>query len=127
MSLIRWQRAKGSQKRLQQLKDSCKEASERVVCQTLLTDAGEKFTQVTEAVSKAADAESPFLMGVEELPLEDTLTAVKACETAATTANTAISVARAFVATKKVEAKRFSKCPSEEAQEKLQEFQKHLD
>jgi len=121
------ERAKGSQKRLQQLKDSCKEASERVVCQTLLTDAGEKLTQVTEAVSKAADAESPFLMGVEELPLEDTLTAVKACETAATTANTAISVARAFVATKKVEAKRFSKGPSEEAQEKLQEFQKQLD
>lgn len=112
-------RAKAAQERVQQLKNQQKEGSEKIVCATLLKEAGDKLQQVAESISKAADAEAPFLMGVEELPLEETLSAVKGCEAAATSANTAVSIARMFIATKLVEAKRFSPGPSAEAQEKL--------
>eukprot|EP00931_Biecheleriopsis_adriatica_P025091 TRINITY_DN154_c0_g1_i6.p1 TRINITY_DN154_c0_g1~~TRINITY_DN154_c0_g1_i6.p1 ORF type:complete len:1521 (-),score=627.15 TRINITY_DN154_c0_g1_i6:106-4536(-) len=87
----------------------------------------EKLQSVSESVGKAADAEGPFLMGVEELPLDETLAAVKAVETAATAANTSASIARMFLATKMVEAKRFTPELSKEAQTKLKQFQSELE
>jgi len=120
-------RIRASQQRLQGLKGKQKEAAETVTCEAMLKEAQEKLLHVAECVSKVADAEGPFLMGVEELPLEETLAAVKDCETAATTANTAVSVARMFIATKIVEAKRFSPGPSKESQEKLKGFQTELE
>eukprot|EP00927_Polykrikos_kofoidii_P001028 TRINITY_DN10374_c0_g1_i1.p1 TRINITY_DN10374_c0_g1~~TRINITY_DN10374_c0_g1_i1.p1 ORF type:complete len:1956 (-),score=521.59 TRINITY_DN10374_c0_g1_i1:151-5910(-) len=121
------ERGRSSQKRLLALKEKHRAASERVTCEVILKEAGEKLQSVSEAVMKAAEAEGPFLMGVEELPLEDTLTTVKACESAATSANTAVSIARMFIATKLVEAKRFTKGPSEWATRKLKEFQAQLE
>jgi len=121
------ERAKASQGRLQELKNRHKEANEKVVCESLLKEAGDKLQMVAESITKAADAEAPFLMGVEELPLDETLTAVKGCEVAATAANTAVSIARMFIATKLVEAKRFSPGPSKEAQEKLKTYQGELE
>mmetsp|Transcript_122013 Transcript_122013/g.304481 ORF Transcript_122013/g.304481 Transcript_122013/m.304481 type:complete len:1901 (-) Transcript_122013:56-5758(-) len=120
-------RAKNADRRLVQLKASHKEAAERVSCEVLMREATEKMATVQDTVSKAANAEGPFLMGVEELPLEETLVAVKACETAATSANTAVSIARMFIATKLIEAKRFSPKSSQEATAKLKELQKVLD
>eukprot|EP00931_Biecheleriopsis_adriatica_P025093 TRINITY_DN154_c0_g1_i8.p1 TRINITY_DN154_c0_g1~~TRINITY_DN154_c0_g1_i8.p1 ORF type:complete len:2005 (-),score=792.65 TRINITY_DN154_c0_g1_i8:106-6120(-) len=121
------QRAKGSQERLAKMKNSQKEATERVGLETLLKEAADKLQSVAESVGKAADAEGPFLMGVEELPLEETLAVVKAVETAATAANTATSIARMFLATKMVEAKRFTPELSKEAQTKLKQFQSELE
>merc|ERR1712190_572055 len=121
------ERAKAAEKRLIQLKSSHKEASEPVSCEVLMKEASEKLQTVYESVMKAADAEGPFLMGMEELPLEETLEAVKACETAAISANTAVSTARMFIATKLVDAKRFSPGPIQEAQTKLKDLQKQLD
>lgn len=121
------ERARAANDRLQKLKNSHKEANERVAAEMLLKEAVEKLTTVQEAVARAADAEGPFLMGVEELPLEETLSAVKACETAVTSANTAVSIARMFIATKLVEVKRFSSGPAAEGQQKLRESQKQLE
>ena len=70
-----------------------------------------KLQNVKEAVMKVADAEAPFLIGEEELPLEETLDAMKACDTASKTANMAVSICRMFIATKLVEARRFRKDP----------------
>uniref|UniRef100_A0A7S4QQC8 EF-hand domain-containing protein n=1 Tax=Alexandrium monilatum TaxID=311494 RepID=A0A7S4QQC8_9DINO len=120
-------RIKTAEGRLAQLRNNHKEAAERVTCDTLLKEATEKLQAVQEAVSRAADAEGPFLMGVEELPLEETMGTVKACETAATAANTQASVCRMFVATKLVEAKRFSPKPSQETQARLRDLQKQLE
>lgn len=120
-------RARQSQQRLADLKSSQKEASERVGLEVLVKEAEEKLKTVSETVAKAADAEGPFLMGVEELPLDETLAAVKAVETASTAANTATSIARMFIATKLVEAKRFTPELSREAQTKLKAFQTELE
>lgn len=121
------ERAKGSQQRLAQLKDSHKDAAERVSCLALLKEAADKVATVHDAVQKATDAEAPFLMGVEDMAVDETLAAVKVCETAATSANTSVSIARMFLATKMVEARRFSPGPSAEATAKLKEYQQQLD
>lgn len=121
------ERARAAEKRLQQLKNSQKEATEKVSCESLIKEAGDKLQIVQDAVSKVSNAEGPFLMGVEELPIQETLVAVKACETAATSANTAVSIARMFIATKLVEAKRFTAAASQEAIGRLKEYQKQLE
>eukprot|EP00927_Polykrikos_kofoidii_P057622 TRINITY_DN5177_c0_g1_i5.p1 TRINITY_DN5177_c0_g1~~TRINITY_DN5177_c0_g1_i5.p1 ORF type:complete len:2021 (-),score=505.36 TRINITY_DN5177_c0_g1_i5:134-6160(-) len=120
-------RARGSQRRLAEIKGAQKEATERVTCDLILKEAAEKVQVVSEAILKAADAEGPFLMGVEVLPLEETLSAIKTCEATETSAKTSVSIARMFLATKLVEAKRFSKGPSAEATTKLKECQEQLE
>eukprot|EP00434_Breviolum_minutum_P042595 symbB.v1.2.037923.t1/scaffold5738.1/size24079/3 len=70
-------RARQSVQRLVDLKTSQKEATEKVGLEVLVKEAAEKLQTVQETVAKAADAEGPFLMGVEELPLDETLAAVK--------------------------------------------------
>lgn len=121
------ERIVSSQKRLVDLKSAHKEAKERLVAQALDAEATEKLQAVAEAINQAADAEAPFLMGVEELPLDETTTAVQACESAATKANTACAWAKTYIGTKLVEVRRFSAGPAGEAQERLQEFNKQLD
>eukprot|EP00435_Cladocopium_sp_Y103_P075738 s332_g63.t3 len=121
------ERARQSVQRLANLKSSQKEATEKVGLEVLVKEAAEKLQTVQDTVAKAADAEGPFLMGVEELPLDETLAAVKAVETASTAANTAASIARMFIATKLVEAKRFTPELSKEAQTKLKAFQSDLE
>eukprot|EP00929_Paragymnodinium_shiwhaense_P078671 TRINITY_DN407_c0_g1_i1.p1 TRINITY_DN407_c0_g1~~TRINITY_DN407_c0_g1_i1.p1 ORF type:complete len:2038 (+),score=907.90 TRINITY_DN407_c0_g1_i1:163-6276(+) len=121
------ERAKANFERLNNLKAKQKEATEKVTCDSVLKEAATKLEAVSSAVNKACDAEGPFLMGLEELPLDQTLTAVKACETAATSANTAVSIARMFMATKLVEAKRYSKAMADAATAKLKELQTQLE
>lgn len=120
-------RARSSQTRLAEMKAAQKEATERLGLEGLLKEASEKLQTVAQAVAKAADAEAPWLMGVEELPVEESVAAIKACETAATAANTSASIARMFIATKLVEAKRFTPELSTEATGKLKAFQTELE
>jgi len=121
------QRAKNCEKRMTTLKNSHKEAMDKLNWQNSFAEAQSKLKAVEEAVEKATAAEGPFCMGVEELPLDKTLTVVKACETAAAAAATVISIARMFIATKLVEARRYPQALSEEAVGKLKELQKSLD
>jgi hypothetical protein len=120
-------RVNASLTKLNNMKNKQKEVVEKISSSTLTEEASEKLQAVQDAVNKVADAEGPFLMGLEELPLEDTQTAVKACETAATSANTSVSIARMFIATKLVEVKRFTAASSKDAQAKLQQYQKQLE
>eukprot|EP00927_Polykrikos_kofoidii_P057621 TRINITY_DN5177_c0_g1_i4.p1 TRINITY_DN5177_c0_g1~~TRINITY_DN5177_c0_g1_i4.p1 ORF type:complete len:1994 (-),score=547.82 TRINITY_DN5177_c0_g1_i4:85-6066(-) len=121
------ERARASQSRLTEIKGAQKEATERVTSELILKEAAEKVQVVTEAIQKASDAEGPFLMGVEELPLEETLASIKLCEATETSAKTSVSIARMFLATKLVEVKRFSKGPSADTTAQLKAFQEQLD
>mmetsp|Transcript_106074 Transcript_106074/g.265691 ORF Transcript_106074/g.265691 Transcript_106074/m.265691 type:complete len:1391 (+) Transcript_106074:3-4175(+) len=121
------QRAQKTEARIASLRSSCKEATERGNCDSLLKEATGRVKAVQDAVSKAADAEGPFLMGVDELPLDDTLAAISACEAAAASANTVVTTARMFIATKIVDAKRFSHGPSQEITPKLQQLREQVD
>merc|ERR1719336_1644893 len=120
-------RARVSQTRLNEIKMKHKESLEKVTCEELIAEAATKLKNVVDAVQKASDAETPFLMGVEELPLDQMIEAVKECETTTTAANTTASICRMFVATKLVEARRFQEGPSQEATTKLKECQTELE
>jgi len=121
------ERAKQGQEKLANLKGAHKNAHERVSCEALLEEAADKLRVVQEAIRKATDAEGPFLMGVEELPLDEALAAVKECEVAANAANVTASTAGMFIKTKIVEVRRLSTTPSKDATEKLTGFQKQLE
>jgi len=120
------ERGKRSLDRLTELGESHREAHERVLCESIIKEVGAKFQNVQDEIAKATTAEGPFLAGIEEVPLEESLAAVKACEAATTTASTAVCVAKMFVATKLVQVKRFSPGPSEDGQTRLAEFQNQL-
>jgi len=121
------ERLKAADAKMTRLKNAKKEAGERSALQSFLKDAQEKLQAVQDGLAKAQDAETPFLMGVEELPIERTSSAVKACETLATSTSTAASIARMFLGTKLVEAKKFSPSLSSEATAKIKEFQAQLE
>mmetsp|Transcript_38101 Transcript_38101/g.89254 ORF Transcript_38101/g.89254 Transcript_38101/m.89254 type:complete len:2003 (+) Transcript_38101:126-6134(+) len=121
------ERARESQKRLQEMKAAHKERLEKSQREAMLSEATDKVQAVSAALTQAGEAESPFLLGVEELPADQMITAVKACETALTTTSTTISGAKMFLATKLVEAKRLSKAASEGLQERLKELQEQLE
>mmetsp|Transcript_24359 Transcript_24359/g.56133 ORF Transcript_24359/g.56133 Transcript_24359/m.56133 type:complete len:2250 (+) Transcript_24359:128-6877(+) len=121
------ERAKESQKRLNDMKAAHKERVDKAHREQMLVEAAEKLQLVSESLAKAGEAESPFLLGVEELPADQMITAVKACEAALTAANTATSAARMFLATKMVEAKRLSKEAGEGTLERLKELQEQLE
>eukprot|EP00930_Biecheleria_cincta_P039577 TRINITY_DN2719_c0_g3_i1.p1 TRINITY_DN2719_c0_g3~~TRINITY_DN2719_c0_g3_i1.p1 ORF type:complete len:2018 (+),score=609.16 TRINITY_DN2719_c0_g3_i1:764-6055(+) len=120
------ERIKKADEKLQKIQQGQKEAAEGVALQSLLQESQEKLQAVKDAVAKAHDAEAPFIMGVE-VPLDRTLSAVKACETLATSSSTSASIARMFLGTKMLEAKQFTPSLSAKALEKIKEFQAELD
>jgi len=103
------------------------EATERVDLVVLVKEAADKLLVVQEAVEKAAEAESPFLMGVEDLPADQASEYTTACDSAIQSASTTVSTVRMFMTTKVVEVKRFSPGPSQEAQARLKEHQIKLE
>eukprot|EP00929_Paragymnodinium_shiwhaense_P052532 TRINITY_DN26314_c0_g1_i2.p1 TRINITY_DN26314_c0_g1~~TRINITY_DN26314_c0_g1_i2.p1 ORF type:complete len:2040 (+),score=823.72 TRINITY_DN26314_c0_g1_i2:119-6238(+) len=120
------ERVKGSQERLNELKGKQKEAQQKVSCEIMLQSAADKLEAVSEAMTKAMESETPFLMGVEDIPLEETIAAIKACETAVQGVTASMSAARMFLATKLVEAKRLQKGLGEDIVSKLNGFQESL-
>eukprot|EP00927_Polykrikos_kofoidii_P084335 TRINITY_DN8855_c0_g2_i1.p1 TRINITY_DN8855_c0_g2~~TRINITY_DN8855_c0_g2_i1.p1 ORF type:complete len:1963 (+),score=523.65 TRINITY_DN8855_c0_g2_i1:91-5979(+) len=121
------ERVNASKERLSELRNMHKDALERRTVLEMLEEAGEKVRLVQEGICKAADAEGPFLMGLDELPLQQTLAAVKACDSEATAANAHLSTARMFIATKMVEAKRMPPESGRDCQAKLKEYQVLLE
>jgi len=119
------ERLTAGETRLTKLKELQKEAADRLSFQSMLTDARQKLDAVKEGVSRAQEAETPF--SGSELSMEDTLSAVKSCEAAGTSANTAASIARMFLGSKLIEAKRFTAAMSAEATGKVKALQTELE
>eukprot|EP00928_Gymnodinium_smaydae_P017927 TRINITY_DN16838_c0_g3_i1.p1 TRINITY_DN16838_c0_g3~~TRINITY_DN16838_c0_g3_i1.p1 ORF type:complete len:2020 (-),score=638.02 TRINITY_DN16838_c0_g3_i1:82-6141(-) len=120
-------RCKQSTERLNELRNATREVSQRTVMQGILEEAEGRLRSVVAALGKVADAEGPFLMGVEDLPLKESSAALKACENAVGAASTQYSTCKTFLATKLVEAKRMPEKLSKECSEKLRAFQVQLE
>lgn len=121
------EQAKQAADRMTALKSSYKELAEKAVWQGVVRDATGRVHTVQESVSKAADAEGPFLLGVDELPLDETLAALRDCESSAAIANTAASTTKMFIMTKLVDAKRLPASISQEISTKLKQLQGQLE
>merc|ERR1719162_1339670 len=81
---------------------------ERVQCDIILREARFKVAKVDESLQRSADAEAPYLKGLEVLPLEEAATAVAESGAAITAVQQAISEARSFLATKSLEIRKFT-------------------
>jgi hypothetical protein len=84
----------------QKMVDEC-QASAAVV--PFLKTANERLTAVEEVVEKMRETESPFLMGIETMPAEETIEVLNRMDKAGSLAQSAIADAHKYVSLKLVE------------------------
>eukprot|EP00930_Biecheleria_cincta_P023468 TRINITY_DN1695_c0_g2_i1.p1 TRINITY_DN1695_c0_g2~~TRINITY_DN1695_c0_g2_i1.p1 ORF type:complete len:2308 (+),score=581.34 TRINITY_DN1695_c0_g2_i1:65-6988(+) len=116
-------RARGSQMRLAEMRNSQKEVTEREWLEALVDEAADKLKTVAQTVAKAADAEDAWLVDA----LNESVSAIEHFESTATAANTAASIAHTFIAMKLAEAEQFTAELSSEAKTKLKAIQTELE
>mmetsp|Transcript_141276 Transcript_141276/g.439060 ORF Transcript_141276/g.439060 Transcript_141276/m.439060 type:complete len:1297 (+) Transcript_141276:2158-6048(+) len=134
-------RAKKCQATIDQMKATTREQRERVQCLTIVQEAKAKLDLVDAAFMKVAEAEVPYLKGIEILPLDEATQAVADSEAAAAAVQKVIQEARTFLASKSLEVKGFVDSVAassvqelealaqrnEEAKEKLAQFVKDTE
>mmetsp|Transcript_63686 Transcript_63686/g.177113 ORF Transcript_63686/g.177113 Transcript_63686/m.177113 type:complete len:1974 (+) Transcript_63686:72-5993(+) len=113
--------------KLGQVIRASKEQKERLEASELVAQAIEKVEAAEGAVKSTADAELPFLKGLEVLESGDAQKAIADSEKAATVAQRSVSDARTFAVQKIAEAKQFSSKASESCTKELAALQKRLD
>merc|ERR1719183_982280 len=82
---------------------------EGLALQSVYTTAHEKVDKAEEAFGKCADAELPFLKGIEVLPQEESDKAITECEEVSNESNTLLVAARNYLNSKMAEIKKYSK------------------
>jgi len=115
------ERCKVGLKKMEDVKKQTKEQREVVMSDVYKKEGHGMAEAVEAAMNKVSDAELPFLMGTENLPLAEASTAIKASEEAAADVQTAINEARSFLAAKNIEVKGFK---ADSAKAALEEFAK---
>merc|ERR1719223_824516 len=100
-------RAEKAQEQVNEVATQTQEMRERVQCDIILREARFKVAKVAESLQRAADAEAPYLKGLEVLSLEEAAGAVAESEATITAVQQAISEARSFLATKSLEIRKF--------------------
>merc|ERR1719410_949136 len=104
-----------------------KEHKERLLASELIAQAMEKVEKAEAEIQKAAEAELPFLKGIEVLAASEASKAITVCELAAANGQKAVSDARTFVVQKLVEAKQFADAAADDCCKELNALQKKLD
>jgi hypothetical protein len=100
---------------------------EGLALQSVYTTAHEKVDKAEEALAKCADAELPFLKGIEVLPQEESDKAIKESEEVSSESNTLLTAARSYLSSKMAEIKKYSKETQEKASEELSELTKKVE
>jgi len=122
MSLL--DRARVAQGKVDEMKETTREQRERLMCDTILSQAREKLDAVDELFKKAAEAEVPYLKGIETLPLDESVKAIADCEAAAEAVTRGINEARAFMVEQDNEMKKFLEVVAKSGGKELQELAK---
>jgi len=93
----------------------------------MLKSASEKVDKADASLKKCQEAEMPFLKGIEVLPGEESVNAIRECEGAAQKAQSAVNQATTFLKTKLQEAKRLVQDLATSVTEELTAHQTRLD
>jgi len=134
-------RAKVAQGRIDEMKETTREQRERLHCSGIIEQAKAKLDAVDELFKRVAEAEVPYLKGIEVLPLEEATRAVADCDAAAAEVHKGITEARAFMIENEAKVKSFVESVSkggikelhelakrgDQASEKLASFNKDMD
>lgn len=117
-------RAVEAQARLDEIKATTREQTERVLCDQYVIEATKKLDKVEEAFAKTEEAEAPYLKGLDILPTDEAVKAVSESEAAMVLVQTAIAEAKTYISTKSLEIRRFMETISKPGLVKVAEFAK---
>eukprot|EP00929_Paragymnodinium_shiwhaense_P078674 TRINITY_DN407_c0_g4_i1.p1 TRINITY_DN407_c0_g4~~TRINITY_DN407_c0_g4_i1.p1 ORF type:complete len:2118 (+),score=935.15 TRINITY_DN407_c0_g4_i1:97-6450(+) len=101
-------RANKLKKQVDAVASTLKSQRESITIREAVDAAKEKLEKVEAALAKCADAEMPFLKGIEVLPADESGSALSECEKSASDCGGALQQAQSFVRMKLSEVKRFS-------------------
>jgi 3-deoxy-D-manno-octulosonate 8-phosphate phosphatase KdsC-like HAD superfamily phosphatase len=116
------ERCKEAQEKLDEIKETTREQTERVLSEKILAEAQGKTDKIEEAFEKAEQAEAPYLKGLDVLPLEEAIQAVADSEAAIIVVQQLITEARTFFSSKSLELRRLLDAISKPALAKIAEI-----
>jgi len=121
-------RAKQANVKLDEVRASLRKQREGLTAQRVLSQAHEKIEKAEEALTATAEAEMPFLKGVEALSQTEAIQAVKDSESAAIKTETAVDLAKTYIKAKLAEAKsKYSKVVGKRIVDELTELQVRVE
>jgi len=113
------ERCKACQTKVEEVKTKTKEQREKVLAVSYVKESTDKVVETEATLEKLAEAEAPYLKGVEVLPLEQSISSLGACDEAAAAVQSAISASKQFIASKQVELKKFDPAVGKTALEEM--------
>jgi len=101
------ERCKTCLTKVEEVKTKTKAQREKVLAVSYVKECTDKTVETEATLEKLAEAEAPYLKGVEVLPLEQSISSLKACDEAAAAVQSAISASKQFITAKQMELKKF--------------------
>ncbi|CAJ1382841.1 unnamed protein product [Effrenium voratum] len=112
-------RVKEAATKMEKIKKTTKTQREKASAEVIVKAAEQHVEAVEAALQKVAEAELPFLKGIEVIPLSEASSAIAECEQAAKQVQEALERAKSLIATKTIEAKKFAEVASKPCLERL--------
>lgn len=117
-------RTKSSQAKLDEMKAMTREQSERVKMELIVKEAKAKVDKVDASFEQVAEAEAPYLKGMEILPVDEANKAVADSLAAAQAVQQVIAEARTFISSKSLEVKTLLEAVAKAGMEELEALKK---
>lgn len=112
-------KVKDASSRVEKAKQASKTQREKAAAEVFVKEAEQQVENVEAALVKVAEAELPFLKGIEVLPLSEASIAIAECEKAAKHVQEALEKAKSFVSAKVMEVQRFAEAAAKPCLERL--------
>jgi hypothetical protein len=113
------ERTKKAESSISDVKSRTKDQRERVLSESFVKEGLAKTFEIEAALEKTAEAEMPYLKGVEVLPPAESKAAMEAADEACKVVGAAINAARTVIASKNLEIKKFDSKNAKASSEEL--------
>lgn len=120
-------RGESAQALLETAQGTVDEAQSRAQAAPILKETADRIAKVEETLLEMRETESPFLMGIEVMPADESTDVLQRMEAAAATAHSTMADAMKYVSMKMVEVNRFAEGASESARKELEKAKQQLD
>mmetsp|Transcript_121556 Transcript_121556/g.303297 ORF Transcript_121556/g.303297 Transcript_121556/m.303297 type:complete len:1318 (-) Transcript_121556:50-4003(-) len=120
-------RAEASQGVLDKAQQTVEEAQSRAAAVPILNQAAERIQKVEEVLTEMRESESPFLMGIEVMPADESVEVLQKMDKCAAAAQATIADAHKFIALKVVEIGRLAEGAASSARRELEKAKQQID
>lgn len=114
------ERVKEANQKIEKVKQTTKAQREKAHAEAYVKEAEQKVEAVEASLQKIAEAELPFLKGIEVLPLKEASTAIADCESAAKQVQEAMDKAKSVLTARVADVHKFAEVASKPTLERLQ-------